>query len=182
MGNQQSNAGAAQFFAAAADAITQPLNQVTQTVGLSQLNIPSASAAVAASSDPNVNPNAKPESGATFTKVAATSQPPKTQPPPTQPQPNKPPGTDYDINKPPPEPTGPQPNADKVVPNTNPTNSIPTGNKQPFGGTQQMGSYQSPIIIPAPPSAKEIVPAMDDMTLLLIAGGTAAFAILMARK
>jgi hypothetical protein len=53
MGNQQSNAGAAQFFAGVTDVITKPINAV-----VGKPIIPSASAAVAASSDPNVNPNA----------------------------------------------------------------------------------------------------------------------------
>jgi hypothetical protein len=52
MGNQQSNAGAAKFFAGVTDVITAPVNAIVGPI------IPSASAAVAASSDPNVNANA----------------------------------------------------------------------------------------------------------------------------
>jgi hypothetical protein len=52
MGNQQSNAGAAKFFAGVTDAIVSPINMVAGPI------IPSASAAVAASNDPNINANA----------------------------------------------------------------------------------------------------------------------------
>lgn len=57
MGNQQSNAGAAKFFGGVTDLITAPVNQAT-TLLVGKPIIPSASAAIAASSDPNVNSNA----------------------------------------------------------------------------------------------------------------------------
>lgn len=65
MGNQQSNAGAAKFFGGVTDLITAPINQTTQLL-VGQSVIPSASAAIAASNDPNVNANA----GKTQTAVA----------------------------------------------------------------------------------------------------------------
>lgn len=65
MGNQQSNAGAAKFFGGVTDLITAPVNQATQLL-VGQSVIPSASAAIAASNDPNVNSNA----GKTQTAVA----------------------------------------------------------------------------------------------------------------
>jgi hypothetical protein len=57
MGNQQSNAGAAQFFAGVTDIITKPVN-VFSNIATGKDIIPSASQAVAESKDVNINPNA----------------------------------------------------------------------------------------------------------------------------
>jgi len=57
MGNQQSNAGAAQFFSGVTDILTSPVN-IASTLLIARPIVPSALAAVAASSDPNINPNA----------------------------------------------------------------------------------------------------------------------------
>jgi len=77
MGNQQSNAGAAKFFSKVTDVITAPVN-VASTMLVGAPIVPSASAAVAASSDPNINSNA----GGTFTAKLDTMNKLATSPPP----------------------------------------------------------------------------------------------------